>query len=217
MPVSPLNPFGDLFVVTALEDELTLLLDAWFPTYLAEVQWQHPPPDGVVMAPPASIATHRTDARWPDEALPSIVVQVPGTLSVEKRAGGNMSAWYAVTVICVVAAATLDDTLRLSGYYAGAARGILSQRAARDVGIVSDVEWIDERHDRILTNEDRQRSLQVASLTCSMLVDDVVTSSLGPVTPDSLPDQPPADPYPDLTQVVTPVVDADGVAVEDDV
>lgn len=217
MPVSPLNQFGDLFVVTRLEDALTVVLDAWFPTYLAEVQRQNPPPVGVVMAPPASIATHRTDARWPDEALPSIVVQVPGTYSVEKSGDGTMRAWYAVTVLCVVAAATLDDTLRLSGYYAGAARGILMQQ--RDLlGVVQDVEWIDERHDRILTTEDRQRSLQIASLTCSMLVDRVVNARFGPSTPDDLPDplQPPLDPYPPLTQVLTPVVDGQGVPVTED-
>lgn len=216
MPVPATNQFGDLFVVTALEEALVQALGAWFPTYLAEVSRQHPPPTGVVMAPPASIATHRTDARWPDEALPSVVVQVPGTYSVEKRGDGELQAWYAVTVLCVVAAATLDDTLRLSGYYCGAARGILMQQ--RDAGgVVGDVEWIDERHDRILTADSRQRSLQVGSLTCSMLINHVVNARLGPAGINDLPD--PAIPapyiYPPMPTAVTPTVDAAAVKVTD--
>lgn len=214
MPVPATNQFGDLFVVTALEDALTRVLWGWFPTYLAEVQRQHPPPTGVVMAPPASIATHRTDARWPDEALPSIVVQVPGTYSVEKRGDGAIGGWYAVTVLCVVAAASLDDTLRLSGYYAAAARGILMQQ--RDLmGVVQDVELIDERHDRILTAEDRQRSLQIGSLTASMFIERTVNARMGPTFPGDLPDPgiPPPYVYPPLPTAITPTVDADAVKV----
>ena len=211
MPVPLSNQFGDLFVNTQLESVLADLLRAWMPTYLAEVVRQHPLPDATVtLAPPASVATHRRDARWGEESLPSIVVQIPGTTSTEKRGDGTAAAWWAVTVLCVVQASTLEDTNRLSGYYTAAARGVLMQQRHL-LGLVDDVEWLDERHDRILTNEDKQRSLQVGSLTMHMLVEHMVNARFGPLGIDDAPDPSVPAPY-----VYPPLPDANTIIVAAD-
>lgn len=214
MSVNPLNQFGPIFVISSIEDAVAQTMGEWFPTYLAEAVRQNPLPNAAtVLAVPKSVTTHRTDARWPEEALPQIIVQMPGTYSLEKRGDGSIDVWWALSIICVVQAASLDDTQRLSAYYAAAARTIMLQKRAL-MGLAGSIEWIDEQHNRILTTEDKQRSLQVSNIVGRVLIPQVAndrTSPGGPDQPDPPTDVDPTQPWPLVATAVT--VDADAEAL----
>lgn len=215
--MTTLSPFGDLFILSDLEAAARDTLQKWMPTYLAELDRQHNAPvphPGI--ATPASVVTHRLDAPWPDENLPRIVVQCPGTTSLERRGDGWYDAWYALTVICVVAAPSLDDTLKLSAFYAAAARAILLQKPTLE-GVASASRWLEERYDRLEggASMTTQRSLQVSAITMEVLVEHVVNQRAG--IEGDLPDPavPPPYVYPDTPTSQTVFVDADSVRDQD--
>jgi hypothetical protein len=181
--------YGPLVTDTAVERAVLASLRGWLPSYLAEVARQDG--SGAVTTPASYEAIRDTVTKWPEQALPAIVVQVGGTLQTTRK-GSNYRAVYGASVGCIVAGPTRTRTRELAGIYGLAVTAALTQHG--DLGGFADgVDWTDTIYD--LIDEDRSRTLMAAVVSLDVAVNNVLDVAQGPTGPTPDPDD---DPIPGL-------------------
>jgi hypothetical protein len=196
-----MSTFGPLFSAHEIEDGARQVLQDWLPTYMGEVQRQH----GVKLPPIKSWATVDSYDRWPEQALPALMIIAGGIGKggePQEHGGGFYRATWALSVSVTVEHPKANDARKIARLYAAAIRGVLLQRRTLGVaGTVSD--WLDEGYGAIKTKDRRTRA--AAENVFAVKVEEVVNWRMGPKT-DEPPAQVPAD-YPEITEldVVTEV------------
>lgn len=193
--------FGDLKGDNLVEQALKAALVGWLPTYLTEVARQEAAGD---VAMPASYQTVRESvSRWNEQAMPAIVIEVGGTISVSRK-GSKYRAVYGCNVAAVVGGPTRDATRRIAGVYALAISAALTQHGDL-AGFADGCEWTDT--DYSLIDEARSRTLIAAVVSFDVAVNDVLDVSAGPAGPPPATDDPPIPGLPDYGQVEDVIID----------
>ena len=188
--------FGPIVSGLDVEVAVTSTLKLWLPTYLAEME-------RLTSRPAQSIPTPRSWSTVPvfyqfqQDQLPAAVVVSPGTAGEPERFGdGSYSAWWDVSVAVVVAGQTRQNANELAKLYAATIRWIAAQQESMG-GFASDTVWVGEAND--VAPSDYVEVGWATETQLQVRVDDVVSGSGGPATPDLDP-----DPYPTVqtTQIV---------------
>lgn len=187
--------YGTLLTDTRVEQQVRDQLAGWLPSYLVEVARQ----DGFAeVARPKSIETVRDRiTRWNEQALPAVVVQVAGTLRVQ-RLGTAYRVVYGCTIGAVIGGQSRENTRQLAGIYAAAITAALTQHG--DLGGFADgIEWTDTDYDYI--EEDRSRTLMAAVVSLDVAINQVLDVAQGPIGPLPDPDDTPIPGLPDYGEV----------------
>jgi hypothetical protein len=186
MPPTINSQFGAMFVPEDLEKATRDLLHAWLPTYLHEVERQQEVEPGKI-ARPKFIGTSVEADLFPGEELPAIIVVAPGTAGEPERGGdGSWSAWYQVTIACLVQSPDELSTRALAGYYAAAVRGAILQHASIN-GKVEGTWWLGEEFEGA-AGQDRNRTRGAVLVHFRCKVPNIVDSQNGPmVVPVEIP------------------------------
>lgn len=194
------SQFGRILVPSQIEEAVTVTLQKWYPTYLAEIARQLDVSRNIFPQPQNYTNRNSFDAEA-GEKLPKVVVITPGLLDAPTRTGGGL--YRAVWRLGVgIAAAGKDEqsaNLRVKAYGA-ATRAILPQQQA-DVaqntpGIIQ-IRWINETYDD-LTVPNQNQLTKAASLWFSIDIENIMEQWRGPDVPAT--DAPPA--YPDVETVI---------------
>lgn len=181
--------FGPIVTDTRVENEVLTVIRGWLPSYLDDAARQ----DGFgEIARPRSYETIRdAPTKWNEQALPAIVCQVGGTVTVTRR-GQFYTAVYGLVVGAVVGGQSRANTRQLAGIYSAALATLLAQHGDLD-GFADGILWQDTDYD--LIEEERTRTLMAALVTFDVTVNQVLDVFAGPsgATPD-----PDDDPIPGL-------------------
>lgn len=181
--------YGQLITDNEVERQVLATLSGWLPSYLLEVNRQ----DGVLaeVATPRSYELIRDSVtKWPEQALPAIVVHVGGTLATSRK-GSKYRVVYSCQVAAVVAGQTRANTRTLAGVYGTAIAASLTQHGDL-AGFADGCEWADTDYDLIA--EQRSRTLMAVVVSFDISVNGVLDVALGP----SGPPPPEDDPTPGL-------------------
>lgn len=128
MSSSPI--FGPIVTASTVEQATIATLQAWLPTYIAELERREGLDPGSVAAI-RSWATVNKFRRAPQEQLPAAIVVSPGiSQPPERRGDGLIDAWWRIGVAIVVFASTREATNDLAKLYAAAVRTIIVQKPA---------------------------------------------------------------------------------------
>jgi len=183
--------FGRMFVPRDLEEAALATVRLWLPTYLAEIERQR----GLDVQSIPTIGSYSTSNefyKWNEDAIPALIAVSPGRVPrrAERRANGQIDAWYRIGLAVIVGGADREDVRRISGLYGAAVRGgILQHQTLGDFGAET-IEWTDERFTDI-PNE-QQRTLGSVQEFFEVLVPNVANWRLGRLVPEP-------DPYADVT------------------
>lgn len=126
--VSPV--FGRIVIASDAETALVDTLQAWLPSYLAELERRTGREPGAV---PMVRSWRRSNRfyRFPQDQLPAAIVISPGTTGApERRGDGTIDAWYRLGIAIVCAANTAEATNELAKLYAAAVRTAVLQQPA---------------------------------------------------------------------------------------
>lgn len=120
--------FGRIVLGSDAETALVDTLQAWLPTYLAELERRTDRPAGAV---PMVRSWRRSNRfyRFPQDQLPAAIVISPGTTGPpERRGDGTIDAWFRLGIAIVCAANTPEATNELAKLYAAAVRTAVLQQ-----------------------------------------------------------------------------------------
>jgi hypothetical protein len=198
------TPFGPMMSFGMVERWILELADEWFITYLAEAERQFGE-QPQTFSDFRSLINANEWGRWPEEALPSLLVIDTGLGEQPHRTGGGR--WRARRLFgasIVVQAPMRADVRWASGLYMAAFRQMILQH--QDLGHpdnIDGVDWVDERPAPVPTDDERTLGAQMMFFYVD--VKDVADEGGVPRGPDQ-PDQPPPDPYtpPDDLPVIQP-------------
>lgn len=184
------SAYGPLFVPADAEKAMLALLEAWLPSYLAEVERQHDLEPGI-LARPKFYGTSVEADHHPGEELPAIIVVAPGTDDAPmQEQGGVWSAWYQATVVAMVMTPNEIAVRELAGYYAAAIRGAVLQHAS--IGGIADATWWLGEEFQGEPGAQRNRTRGACLVHFRIRITGVVDSARGPATPND----DPLDAYP---------------------
>lgn len=159
-------------------------LKKWFATYLHELERQYDRTVGEIPTPRTYTRRNEFES-FPDDQLPFCIVVSTGTVERPVRDGDGMyHGWWGLGVGVVAATSSEDTTNELVKIYAAAVRSILLQQEDLGDSRISGIELEDERYDDNLALTDQRRSVGAARVVFRVFVDDVVSWSHGPSTPD---------------------------------
>lgn len=196
--------FGSIFVAPKMEENLLAVLKEWLGTYLSEVERQYGL-DPCSLARPKYWGTSVDDTLEPGERYPAIVVVSPGTNGTpDDTGGGNVAAWYDLTVAVSVMASNEMGARRVAGLYAGAIRAAVMQHGSVG-GAAEATMWLGEEF-LGEPGTQRNRSRAGALVHFRVRIGDAVNSQAGPAFP--APDDPCA-PLADLPTVETVTISVD--------
>lgn len=149
------------------------------------------------IAQPRSWVTAADAERWPEEALPCVLLLSPGLADEPTREGrGAYTATFGLGLAVIVQDSTRSKVDELAKLYTAALRTILLQHPSLG-GHADAVEWADERYDSVPV-EGKRRQLAAGQAVFRVAVPNVAATG-GPRAPS-------ADPYtpqPDPPQVAT--------------
>lgn len=126
MTASPV--FGRIVIASDVETALVDTLQAWLPTYLAELERRTGRDPGAV---PMVKSWRRSNRfyRFPQDQLPAAIVISPGTTGQpERRGAGTIDAWWRIGIAIVCSANTPEATNELAKLYAAAVRTAVLQQ-----------------------------------------------------------------------------------------
>lgn len=181
----------------------------WLPTYCHEVAARQGHPRTFLPA----IRSWRAwpeFTKWPEDQLPAVVVVTPGTNDPPEKLDRQLSVSWTIGVGIIVAARDADSTADLIGMYAAAVRVLLTHKGSLG-GFAEHSEFVAERYDDALTQQEMDRTLRTAMVTYSVLVKGIHNRFGGPKVPDPT-DDPPEDPgdWPIITHVDETIVPLEG-------
>lgn len=179
--MSDLDIFGPLVLWTDVGNAVTLTLQTWYETYLEMVSRKIGQPSGWLPSPSSYVVTNDTN-HFPEDQPPTVVVSVPGTMDRPKRDGQRLyrTCWD-VRVTVFATAIDRESTESLVGYYGGATRALIVQKASLG-NFAEGVEWLGEYYDTKISDRD-QRTLGSCENRFSVDVRDVVKVFGGPTVP----------------------------------
>lgn len=185
-----------------VEDAILASLRKWMPTYLAEIA-----ADRGLARTTYTVASYArsasVDTRFPEEALPCVVVNATSKTSNGLESDGTVGAWFEVAVGVLVSDQHRGTSRDTAWDYATAIESILIQQPALD-GFAAATEWTGTTPEDI---DVKARTLAGVIVECQVLVDPVVNAFDGPTVPSEDPDVP-LDTDPQVASVdidVTPV------------
>lgn len=120
--------FGRIVLGSDVETALIDTLNAWLPSYLAELERRTGRDPGAV---PMVRSWRRSNRfyRFPQDQLPAAIVISPGTTGIpERRGDGTIDAWYRLGVAIVCSANKPEATNDLAKLYAAAVRTAVLQQ-----------------------------------------------------------------------------------------
>lgn len=177
---------GPMVHAAQVEEAARSTLQAWIPTYLASMERQLGLAPRTLPPPRSWVVSTEVD-RWPEEALPSVLLLSTGLAEEPARDGqGRYRARFALGVAVVVSASDEKATDELAKIYTAAIRTCLLQQHSLG-GLALGVDWEDERYD-VLPGRSRG-PLAAGQVVLSVDVEDVVAARSGPRG------TPPDDPY----------------------
>jgi hypothetical protein len=184
--------FGNLFVVSILEEAVEAHLREWFPTYLRDVEAKMDMPVGTLLAPNKYTQRNSFDVTL-GEDLPLCIVISPGIIGEPiTREAGKYTAEWSLGVGIAIAASNEPLADRLAKMYGAAIRGILMQH--QDIAdYVIRVNYLDENYDD-LPIDNQLQYFKSTGVYFGVEVENVVDKFAGPSVPD-------ADPYTEVTTV----------------
>lgn len=173
--------FGPLISVTKVENTVRDNLSSWLPTYLDEAARQ----DALAaIAHPKSVEVVRDRVtRWDEQAMPAVVIEVAGTLRVQ-RLGSQYRVVYGCTIGAIVGGQTRENTRQLAGVYGVAIAAALTQHGDLQ-GFADGCEWTDLDYSYI--DESRSRTIMAAIVSLDVAVNQVLDVALGPSGPPPAP------------------------------
>lgn len=176
MPVFSLMIDGD-----QIEEAFTAFLKLRYGTYLDEIAEQRGRPRGTYQHPKSWVIENDFD-KWPDDALPCVLVISPGIEDEPKKSGnGNYRAVWFVATAVIVRARNRKDTRKVAMRYGAALRTcVLENRSLGGAleGKMRVKDWVSEDYDDI-SDEDNP-NLFAAKNIFRVEVDDVVNVNAGP-------------------------------------
>lgn len=168
--------YGSLVTDTEVERRVLAHLQGWLPSYVLEANRQDGELAEVALPKSYEVVRDPALARWNEQALPAVVVQIGGTLTTTRQ-GAKYRVVYSCQVAAIVAGQTRSNTRVLAGVYATAITGALCQHGDLS-GFADGVEWADTTYDLIA--EERSRTLMAAIVSLDVAVNNVLDVSLGP-------------------------------------
>jgi hypothetical protein len=181
-----------------LEAAVVAQLREWLPTYLNRRGEQL----GEKLAKPKSFGTVSDYSRFPEQALPSIIVESPGQVSgtVEQNGEGLLSATFSISVFTTVQGPDAKATRDLALHYWWPVIGSLMQHKKLADGI-----WVSEYVDSGFAGADLgQRRTRIATEHVFYVVlEDFLNVGEGPSAP-----------IPEETDEEYPTVESTSVNVE---
>lgn len=190
MPAS--ERFGALVTRADVTQAATTTLQAWLPTWLAELERRYNKPARWIPVPDQrsyrTIAEGGALVKFPEEALPAVFVVSPGLVGTPNREGidGDLvrdlwTAPFALTVAVIAGARDQEETDFLIDLYVAAVCGVLLANKAPLNGVVREVQWADESY---VTRHVEERTRGMGEATFVLDVPRARTSGPGPTTPD---------------------------------
>lgn len=176
----PRSLYGRLIAGVDVEQAIKARVDARLGDYLTEVERQHGLTVGYLQRPRAFVVAER----FPEDQLPAIIVESPGTADLPAADGQGR---YAVRweVVLTIAVASSTGALELAKLYALALRALaLQQPSALFMG----VDWINERYPR--PELVGGRTFYTAEVALEVQVPDVTSRHEGPPDEPGWPDDP---------------------------
>lgn len=202
--------FGRIITGFDVEQWVLALLKKWSGTYISEVERQHGYPAGTLQRVRGWGVAPSFD-KWPEDQIPGVLVVSPGLVPPPVKVGtGRYRARWRVDVGAICSASTPTKSHEQAQMLIAAHKAIVIQRPSLEVGAIA-ADWVDEQYDP-LTFDDT-RSLYAGYASLAVEIDDVVSTSHGPTTPDD-PRVPETDPWPPWQRVDTVDVDVLSVPVE---
>lgn len=171
-----------------VEAAVVKTLQDWLPPALDEIYSQHQDPN----APPYPGSWQSFDVleRWPEQAMPAILVSVGEARDVELN-GEWYNARYPITVMVICAGADYPDTRLITRRYLSAIVIALAQQGDLG-GIASSTRW--ETTSKLSAGQAPKRTIDGGSVTFITVVErvlrrysDLVTPPAPGVPPDGLP------------------------------
>lgn len=175
----------------------------WIDTYLNEIERIEGYTPGSIQRPRGIVTASEFD-KWPEDALPVLLVISPGlTQPPERRGDSSYEARWAVGVAAVVSDINVLQTRRLAMAYGAAVRAAMLQHAKLG-GFASYLDWLDETYGDIPFAD--SRSIEAVRIVFEVGVENVVRRAAGPDVPAPIPvgNAPQSDPGP-WPSVVPPV------------
>lgn len=175
--LQPASLFGRLIAASDVEETLHTHVDRWIDVYLAEVERQHGIPVDTLARPRAFVVSGEEN-RNPEDQLPAITVEAPGTADLPMADGqGRYQVRFEVDLGIHVAAST--GALRLAKLYGLALRALALQQPP---DLLMGIDWTAERYPPMSLQGDRSIARAQVRLECH--VPDVTNRFAGPTDPD---------------------------------
>jgi len=175
--------FGPIFDGSVLSRAVLSCLEAWYPTYIQEIEVQRGYPRGKIPHPKTYTERWQFDS-YPDDKIPVVVAVCPGMAEPPEHTGdGVYGGWWALGVGIIAAASTEENSERLAKVYGAAARAILMQKSyISDDWEFAGVDLVDESYDDIPDME-QARTMRAVQIITRVRVENVVTIYGGPQYP----------------------------------
>lgn len=189
--MSATNVYGALVSAGQVERRIIGSLEDWLPFYLGEMERLDGYDPGSLPVPVGYVRASEF-AKWPEDALPVMLVMAAATSKVRKGQDGQHEAEWTVGVAPIVKDQSQGDSRDLATTYAAAVRGAVVQHKrlkskAHPDGIEGSVEWLGEAYTDLAF--DSTRTLGTARVIFSVTLDNVVSAAAGP---RELPSTPPS-------------------------
>ena len=166
----PSSLYGRLISAVDVEQALKARIDARLDNYLNEVERQHGLAVGTLQRPRAFVVAER----FPEDQLPAIVVESPGTTDLP-AADGQGRYWARFELVLAIHVAASNGALELAKLYALALRALAVQQPS---ALFMGVDWINERYPR--PELVGGRTFYTAEVTLEVQVDEVTDRAAGP-------------------------------------
>jgi hypothetical protein len=207
--------FGSIITDDQVEDAVMAVLKTWTNTELAEVERQTGVSDGEppYYARPESWLVRNDMEKWPEEALPAVIVISTGTADEPRKDGSKRyTVPFAIGVACVVGAPDQEHARRFAYRLGAALRAALIHHQSLDGaldGRVRGVSWLASRNNEMPPEDGR--TIWATRQVFVVEVEDVLTQSAGPARPEPPRPTPPEqrEPYGDW-----PAVEPGGASVD---
>lgn len=184
---------GEIFVPGDLADAATSVLKRWLPLYLATLERRKGIPARSLPLPQSWRDSGESVEKWPEDALPALVVVAGGTDSEPSEDGEGFyrGAWR-LAVVVLVDGGDIDvggsvSPLDLAGYYGSAVRACLMDHRDLESFGAEGLDLLGEDYDEV--NPDARRTMGAARVRFRVAVGQVLQAGFGPIG------EPPDDPY----------------------
>lgn len=168
-----------------VEDAVLATLRRWMPTHLAEIADDRNLDRASYRV--ASYARSATvDTRFPEEALPCVVVNTTSKTTNGLEADGALGAWFEIAIGVLVSDQHRASSRDVAWDYATAIESILIQQPALD-GFAAATEWTATQPENI---EAKSRTLAGVIVEAQVLVNPVLNAFDGPAEPSEDPSVP---------------------------